>query len=250
MNKPDPKNQCIVPRHLAIIMDGNYRWARQNGLPRDEGHRYGAQNVRPIAENCADAGVQYLTFFAFSTENWNRPKAEIELLFSLVSDTIDRELQTLHERDAKVRFIGDRSAFPKKLQRHMRDCEEQTCENKSLFLNIAMNYGGRWDVVNAARLFLKDVVANGAEVAELTESSFNNYLASSIAPEPELCIRTGGEQRVSNFLLWDLSYTELYFTKTYWPDFSAVHLHEAFVEFTQRQRRFGARQRTLSEESH
>ena len=239
----------VIPRHLAIIMDGNHRWARQHKLPGNEGHRHGAKNVRPVAEACADVGVKYLTFFAFSTENWHRPQPEIDLLFSLVSETIDRELQTLHERDASVRFIGDLSPFPSRLVKHMLDCQEQTSKNTSLFLNIAMNYGGRWDVVNAARRSLEEVMAREADFTDLDEKTFASYLATSCFPGPELCIRTGGDQRVSNFLLWDLAYTELHFTQTYWPDFSTEHLHAALADFTQRQRRFGSRRQAMSEDS-
>lgn len=222
-------------------MDGNHRWARQQKVSASTGHRQGARNVRIVAEACADEGVRYLTLFAFSTENWNRPRREIELLFDLIAATIERDLEVLHERDARIVFIGDRTRFPSELQTQMHDSEEQTRNNASLDLIVALSYGGRWDLLKAAKTLARQVQSDEIELDNVDQQQFQSFLSCSDIPDPDLCVRTGGDQRLSNFLLWDLAYTELYFTPTYWPDFSHADLKAAFCDFSQRHRRYGSR---------
>ena len=233
-----------VPQHVAIIMDGNHRWARQRGVPSTLGHRSGARNVRPIVEACADEGIRIVTLFAFSTENWARPRTEIDLLMALVRETLNRDLDALQERDAKLTFVGDLSRFPKDLQDLMRDSEAQTAGNTSFSLIIAMSYGGRWDLTNAAKQIARRVANGEMDPDDLDEGEFERHLSLAGIPSPDLCIRTGGDQRLSNFLLWNLAYTELFFTKTYWPDFKKSELLQAIYDYQRRQRRFGERAST------
>ncbi len=241
-NRYEPEaNEERVARHVAIIMDGNHRWARQRRLPSAMGHRTGAKNVRPIVEACADEGVRYVSLFAFSTENWARPPKEIELLFSLIRETLNRDLDALDERDAKLMFIGDISRFPRDLQRLLRHSERRTQDNKTLTLIIALSYGGRWDVVEAAKRIAVQAAQGELDPHSLDETEFERHLSMSDVPNPDLCIRTGGDQRLSNFMLWDLAYTELFFTDTYWPDFTQEELVEVLDDFSRRRRRFGAR---------
>ncbi len=230
-----------VPHHLAIIMDGNHRWARQNGLTGGIGHRRGANNVRPVIEACADEGVSVLTLFAFSTENWNRPKREIDLIFQLISETLKRDLDALHDRDARLFFVGKRNRLPKDLLNQIYHCESRTEHNQNLRLFIALDYGGRWELLNAASKIAQEAIHTGIRPNELDEEQFRSYLSMDGIPDPDLCIRTGGDQRLSNFLLWNLAYTELHFTETYWPDFSKNDLEIAFLDYSQRHRRFGTR---------
>ena len=237
-----------APRHVAIIMDGNHRWARQNHVLGAAGHRAGARNVRPVVEACADAGVQCVTLFAFSTENWSRPPREIELLLTLIRETLNRDLDALHERDARLLFIGDRIRFPSDLQEMMRDSEKLTESNSSLKLVIALSYGGRWDLVNAAKKIAIGVAKGELNLRDLDEDQFEQHLSTAGIPSPDFCIRTGGDQRLSNFMLWDMAYTEFYFTDTFWPDFGKDELIEALYDYTQRKRRFGARRsKTLAQ---
>ena len=248
------QTQRLIPNHLAIIMDGNHRWARQRQLPGLAGHRYGARNVRPVVEACADLGVTHLTLFAFSTENWQRPKPEIDLLMELVSETIQRELAALHERGTKLEFIGDRSMLPQEVQRHIEEGERVTQDNQTFRLIVALNYGGRWDIVQAAKSIAENIDAGALRTQEVTEEEFGRHLAMpKIAdiPKVDLCIRTGGDLRLSNFLLWELAYAELFFTNTHWPDFGQENLEEAFDDFSNRHRRFGTRtQETKTRASH
>ena len=233
-------------QHVAIIMDGNSRWAKANYLPRNEGHRQGARNVRTIAEKCADFGISYLTLFAFSTENWQRPKDEIDFLMKLLGDTLTKELDKFNERETRVQFIGDLTRFPEKIQQQLHDSVEKTAKNKSLVLTIALNYGGQWDLARAARM-LAEQVRDGLIVPEdIDESAFEEALSTFPIPPPDLCIRTGGDRRISNFTLWDLAYTELYFSSHFWPDFSESDLLDAFGSYRQRERRFGARSSVLT----
>lgn len=232
----------IVPEHLAIIMDGNHRWAASRQLPREMGHRFGARNLRPVAEACADEGVKYLSLFAFSTENWNRPKAEIDLLLTLIRETLIRDIHAFNERDARLLFVGDRTKFSLDLQHLLDKSERQTANNKTLTVVIALNYGGRWDLVEASRKLLLAAERGEVDPYQLDEATYAQYLSTAGMPAPDLCIRTGGEQRISNFLLWDLAYTELYFTDTYWPDFNRDQLLKAFRAYTSRERRFGRRE--------
>jgi undecaprenyl diphosphate synthase len=219
-----------VPRHLAIIMDGNGRWARSRLLPRIAGHRRGLEAVRATVENCAERGVEYLTLFAFSSENWRRPAEEVTLLMQLFQSALTGEAQRLHEAGVRLKVVGDLARFGRKIARLIERAEGLTAGNKRLTLTIAANYGGRWDILQAA---------NKVKERPIDEAALAPHLAMSYAPEPDLFIRTGGEQRISNFLLWQLAYTELYFTDTLWPDFDAAALDQAIASYRNRERRFG-----------
>jgi undecaprenyl diphosphate synthase len=225
-----------IPRHVAVIMDGNGRWARQRHLPRVAGHRQGVKAVRDIVRACAERGVAYLTLFAFSSENWRRPAEEVSFLMQLFVVALEQEVGKLHENGVRFKLIGDESRFEPKLVRLARDAEALTAAHRRLTLTIAANYGGRWDVLQAANRMLRE---HPHLAAGFGESDLAPYLALSYAPEPDLFIRTGGEQRISNFVLWQLAYTELYFTDTLWPDFDAAALDRAIISYQQRERRFG-----------
>ena len=229
------------PRHLAIIMDGNHRWAKARRLPGAAGHRAGARRVRPVAEACADLGVSCLTLFAFSTENWGRPRREVSLLMDLMRNVLKNDIEELNRREVRLRIIGDRSRFDGDLQTLMGEAEARTARNERMQLNIAANFGGRWDITAAARALARDVRAGTLDPEDVDEQTFARYLSLGDLPPPDLCIRTGGDHRISNFLLWDLAYTELYFTDAFWPDFDADCLNHAFSLFQERQRRFGRR---------
>ncbi len=231
----------VLVRHLAIIMDGNHRWAKARHLPGAAGHRAGARNVRAIAEACADAGVQCLTLFAFSTENWRRPRREVRLLMDLMRSVLENDIDELNRREVRLRVIGERSRFDTELQQRMAAAEALTGSNDKMQLNIAANFGGRWDITEAARALAQDVSAGVVDPAAIDESVFKSYLSLGDVPQPDLCVRTGGDHRISNFLLWDFAYTELYFTDAYWPEFDQAHLHAALAWFEERQRRFGRR---------
>lgn len=227
------------PRHIAIIMDGNGRWAQSKLLPRIMGHRSGVKTVRNIVEYCSQQGVEVLTLFAFSSENWRRPKEEVSLLMNLFVATLQTEINRLHSNNIRLRFIGDTSPFDAKLQEKIIAGVRQTEHNTGLNLVIAANYGGRWDLSEAAKAMVSDVIAGKLAIADINETSMHPYLALADLPEPDLFIRTGGEQRISNFLLWQLAYTELYFTDTLWPDFDQAALQQAITSYKGRQRRFG-----------
>jgi len=228
-----------LPRHVAIIMDGNGRWAKQRFLPRTAGHRAGVGAVRKTVEYCLAKGIEALTLFAFSSENWRRPVQEVSLLMELFIATLEREAQKLHENGVRLRVIGEREAFAPALQDKIAASEALTQGNQRLNLNIAANYGGRWDIVQAARR-LAELAGRGAmRAAEIDETAFAAHLALAELPEPDLFIRTGGERRISNFLLWQLAYTELYFTPVLWPDFDEKILDLALEDYAGRQRRFG-----------
>ncbi len=230
------------PEHVVIIMDGNHRWASARHLPGAAGHRAGAKRLRPIAEACAELGVKHLTVFAFSTENWYRPDAEVGLLMDLMRHVMRTEIDYLHDQGVRMRVIGEREQFAADIQEMMVSCESKTAENTRLNLSVAVNFGGRWDIVNAAKT-LAQQVANGTLLPEeVNENAFASAMSLTDIPEPDLMIRTGGDHRISNFLLWDLAYTELYFTDIFWPDFDAAALQEAVATYAQRKRRFGRRQ--------
>ncbi|WP_291995563.1 polyprenyl diphosphate synthase [Candidatus Accumulibacter sp. ACC003] len=225
-----------VPRHVAIIMDGNGRWAKKRLLPRFAGHHRGVETVRATVKACLDRGIEYLTLFAFSSENWRRPEEEVSLLMQLFVRVLKDEVSKLHRNGVRLRVIGDLSRFEPELQRLIRVSEQRTAANDQLVLTIAANYGGRWDVVQAVKRLLRcEPDRNG----EWTESDLTQHLAMSYAPEPDLFIRTGGEQRISNFLLWQLAYTELYFTDVLWPEFDTTAFDAALASYRQRERRFG-----------
>lgn len=228
-----------IPRHIAIIMDGNGRWAQKKYLPRAFGHRAGVKTVRKIVEHCAKQGVEVLTLFAFSSENWRRPKDEVSLLMALFVETLQQEINTLDKNGICLRFIGDRSAFPEILQKKMLEGETQTKGNKALTLVIAANYGGHWDICQAFQKLIDKIALGEINKQSVSPELIAENLSTADLPDPDLFIRTGGEERVSNFLLWQLAYTELYFTPTLWPDFDEACLDEAIGSFKRRQRRFG-----------
>jgi undecaprenyl diphosphate synthase len=230
----DPK-----PRHVAIIMDGNGRWATSRGLARHAGHREGVRSVRAVVETCAARGVETLTLFAFSSENWQRPKAEVTLLMELFLRALERETPRLVENGVRLRLIGDRSHFSARLQRQVARAEEQTAPAGGMNLVIAASYGGRWDIAQAARRLAQEVASGQRSAESIDVETFGRYTALAGLPEPDLFIRTGGEQRISNFLLWQLAYTELFFTDTLWPDFRERDMLSALAMFAGRQRRFG-----------
>ena len=224
-----------VPRHIAIIMDGNGRWARQRLLPRVAGHRRGVDAVRATVENCAERGVEFLTLFAFSSENWRRPAEEVALLMQLFQAALANEVERLHRNGIRLKVVGDIRRFDAKIRMLVEQGERLTARNSRLTLTIAANYGGRWDILQA----LTRLAAQGPLPAEISEEALAPHLAMSYAPEPDLFVRTGGEQRISNFLLWQLAYTELCFTDTLWPDFDAAALDQAIASYRSRERRFG-----------
>jgi len=236
-----------APRHVAIIMDGNGRWATKRFLPRTAGHARGVQSVRRVVEACGRRGVQYLTLFAFSSENWRRPQEEVSLLMRLFVQTLEKEVDKLDEQGVRLRVIGDLSAFEPRLQDLIRQAEARTAHNNALNLTIAANYGGRWDILQA----MQRVAAEQANLSSLPhdelERALGKHLSMAWAPEPDLFIRTGGEQRISNFLVWQLAYTELYFTDDYWPDFGAKEIDAAFKWYRSRERRFGRTSAQLAE---
>jgi undecaprenyl diphosphate synthase len=227
------------PQHVAIIMDGNGRWARSRGMPRVAGHRASVKVVRKIVEECAARGVRYLTLFAFSSENWQRPPDEVGMLMGLFFDALVREVADLHRNHVRLRFIGDRDSLGAELKLRILEAETLTAGNAGLNLMVAVAYGGRWDITQACKSLAADVAAGTLRSADISQSAIAERLALAGVPDPDLLIRTGGEQRISNFLLWNLAYTELYFSEALWPEFSASHLQLAFDHFAQRERRFG-----------
>jgi undecaprenyl diphosphate synthase len=235
---------AAVPRHVAIIMDGNGRWAKQRFLPRIAGHRRGVENVRSTVRACVASGVEYLTLFAFSSENWRRPAEEVSFLMQLFIAALEQEVAKLHENGVRFKVIGELSRFDRPLRQMVADAEKLTRDNTRLTLTVAANYGGRWDIMQAVRRMLE---AAPQRAAEFTESDLLPYLSLAYAPEPDLFIRTGGEQRISNFLLWQLAYTELYFTPTLWPDFDTAAFESAIGSYQQRERRFGRTSEQLRE---
>jgi undecaprenyl diphosphate synthase len=239
---------AAVPRHVAIIMDGNGRWATQRRLPRVAGHTRGVDAVRATVEACARAGVEYLTLFAFSSENWRRPVEEVSFLMRLFVTALEREVGKLHANGIRLRVVGDLSQFDTRIQDLIRRAETKTARNERLTLTIAANYGGRWDILQAARKAAEEAAQEG-QPASFDEEAFSRHLAMAYAPEPDLFIRTGGETRISNFLLWQLAYTELYFTETYWPDFDANTLADAIASYGRRERRFGRTSAQLEPQS-
>ncbi|MDP9013922.1 MAG: polyprenyl diphosphate synthase [Pseudomonadota bacterium] len=234
------------PQHVAIIMDGNGRWARSRGLPRPAGHRASVKVVRKTVEECVRRHVDYLTLFAFSSENWRRPPDEVGMLMKLFVDALEREVADLHRNGVRVRFLGDRNLLGSALSQRMADAETLTAANSGLGLMVALAYGGRWDVTQACRSLAADVAAGTLLPAEIDETQVAARLALAGIPDPDLLIRTGGEQRISNFLLWNLAYTEMYFSDVLWPEFGPAHLDAAFEFFAQRERRFGKTSAQLS----
>ena len=249
MNTSESSTQVVplvngIPSHIAVIMDGNGRWAKQRMLPRVAGHKRGVETVREITRSCVERGVKYLTLVAFSSENWRRPTDEVSVLRQLFLAALEQELDRLNRNGIRLRVIGDIAPFGEKIVKLARDAEEATQGNTKLTLTVAANYGGRWDILQAVNRMIS---AEPPDRHDFIESDLAKHLAMAFAPEPDLFIRTGGEQRISNFLLWQLAYTELYFTETLWPDFGAESLNEAVKWYAQRERRFGRTSEQLAE---
>ena len=232
-------NTDNLPNHIAIIMDGNGRWAEQKGKPRVFGHKNGVTSVKEVIEGCREIGVNYLTLYAFSTENWNRPKLEVKTLMALLVSSLRKELNTLVKNNIKLNTIGNIENLPEKAQTELAEVVEKTKNNTSLTLTLALSYGSREEIVNVIRNISKKVVNNQIAIEEINENIINNHLYTFSLPDVDLLIRTSGEKRISNFLLWQIAYAELYFTNTLWPDFRKENLFNAIVDFQQRERRFG-----------
>lgn len=228
-----------LPKHIAVIMDGNGRWAKKQGAKRIFGHRNAIEAVRETTETCADLGIEYLTLYAFSTENWNRPKIEVRGLMELLVSTIKKERATLTKNNVRLTSIGDIAALPKNCQRELKESIELTRNNDGLNLILALSYSGRWEILKAVKDLLKDVKKDAIGLEDINYDLFSDYLCTKNIPDPELLIRTSGEMRISNFLLWQIAYTELYITDILWPDFRKEHLIEAIKAYQKRERRFG-----------
>ncbi|WP_331274043.1 isoprenyl transferase [Capillibacterium thermochitinicola] len=228
-----------LPTHVAIIMDGNGRWARKRNLPRTAGHEAGLQVAREITQECVRLGIKYLTLYAFSTENWKRPKQEVSFLMNLFYQSLQQVATELHNEDVRIRFIGNKDQLPAKLTALITEVEARTAQNKKLTLNLAINYGGRSEIIRAVRELVKKAQKEGLAPETITEEQFARFLFTTDQPDPDLLIRTSGEQRISNFMLWQTAYTELYFTSTLWPDFSPAEFRAALAAYKTRSRRFG-----------
>ncbi len=239
MSLKDKIDKNKIPEHIAIIMDGNGRWAKQRGKMRIAGHNQGAKTLKDIIKIATELEIKYLTVYAFSTENWDRPAKEISGLLSLLVNSIDQEIENANKNGIKISVIGDISRFPKKVKSKIQNVVELTKNNKKLNVIIALSYSGRWEIVEASKKIAKDVKNNIIGFEDISEEKFSDYLDTSEIPDPELLIRTSGEKRISNFLLYQIAYTELYFTDVLWPDFSENELYKAILEYIGRERRFG-----------
>jgi undecaprenyl diphosphate synthase len=238
-----------LPQHIAIIMDGNGRWAQEKGQDRLYGHYHGVESVRNIVEGCAELGIHYLTLYAFSTENWDRPQQEVEGLMSLLVDTIHKEVPTLNKNNIRLHVIGDLNMLPQFARNELQEALEMTSQNTGLNLIMALSYSSRWELVNAVKNIGLDVQAGKIDPTTINHETLEKYLTTSQFPDPELMIRTSGEYRISNFLLYQLAYAELYFTNTRWPDFRKENLYEAIIDFQARERRFGKTGQQIQEET-
>lgn len=232
----DPNN---LPEHIAIIMDGNGRWAKKKGAMRVFGHKNAIKAVRDAAEGSAEIGIKYVTLYAFSTENWNRPKLEVTALMELLVSTLNSEIKTLMDNDIKLATIGDTASLPKKCQAELQEAIDKTANNSRMTLVLALSYSGRWDITQATKAIAKDVSDGKLNAEEIDQEKIEEYLNTIEIPDPELLIRTSGEQRISNFLLWQMAYTEFFITDILWPDFRKKHLREAILAYQERERRFG-----------
>jgi undecaprenyl diphosphate synthase len=239
MSVKDQINMEKLPRHIAIIMDGNGRWAEEQGQDRLYGHFHGVESVRNIVEGCAELGIEYLTLYAFSTENWDRPVREVTGLMELLVETIRKEVPTLNKNNIRLRVIGDMSMLPEYAKKALEEALEMTSHNAGLNLVMALSYSSRWELVEAVKKIAEEVKAGRLDPAQVNQDTLEKFLVTSELPDPELMIRTSGEYRISNFLLYQLAYAELYFTSTRWPDFRKEHLYEAIADFQKRERRFG-----------
>lgn len=228
-----------LPRHVAMIMDGNGRWAKQHKKPRVFGHRNGVKAVREVTEAAAEIGIDYLTLYAFSTENWGRPKGEVDALMRLLVETLNKEIATLNENNIQLQAIGDLDLLPPRTHKALLQGMASTRNNERMTLFLALNYSGKWDITQATRQIAEDVANGHLEPQDVTAQLIDTYLSTGNIPDPELLIRTSGEQRLSNFLLWQLAYAELHFTPVFWPDYRKEHFFQAIIEFQQRERRFG-----------
>lgn len=228
-----------LPRHIAIIMDGNGRWAKARGLPRTAGHKQGVDRVKDIINACAEIGIEAVTFFAFSTENWNRPKSEVDMLMRYLNNFLDREIKKMDNKNIRFLAIGRNSPVPEYLQKKIKEAREKTKSNTGLTVVLALNYGSRQEIVDAVKNFSRAVVKGEVDIDSLDTDSFSGYLYTAGLPDPDLLIRPSGERRISNFLLWQISYAELYFPEKYWPDFDRRELEAAIEEYQRRDRRFG-----------
>ena len=233
------KEDLLVPKHVGIIMDGNGRWAKRQGLARMFGHKQGVETVHNITEAAAEIGIDYLTLYTFSTENWNRPKEEVDALMSLLVDTIVKETPTLMKNNVRLLTIGDTDRLPEAARRKFEGCIEETAGNTGLKLVIALSYSARWEIVNAARRMAADAVAGKLRAEDISEQTVSEYMTTRDMPDPDLLIRTSGELRISNFLLWQLAYSELYFTDCLWPEFTVDEFYKAIIDYQSRERRFG-----------
>jgi len=228
-----------LPKHIAIIMDGNGRWAKERGYDRIFGHQNGVTSVRETTEAAAEIGIEYLTLYAFSTENWSRPQTEVDALMELLIDTIEKETPTLNKNNVRLMAIGDLSRMPGNAGEKLQRCIAQTAQNTGLALVLALSYSSRWEITNAVKSICSDVQAGKYGINEINDELISNHLTTRSIPDPDLMIRTSGEERISNFLLWQIAYTELYFTQTHWPAFRKDNFYQAIYEFQQRERRFG-----------
>jgi undecaprenyl diphosphate synthase len=246
MDIKDQIHKDLLPQHLAIIMDGNGRWAKQKGKLRVFGHEKGSEAVKQVVEGCAELGVKNLTLYAFSTENWNRPKLEVQMLMKLLISSLKKEIKTLQDNNIKLNAIGNLNALPSKVYKELMDVIETTKSNTNLTLTLALSYGSRDELVNAIKQISIKVKNNIISPEKIDESVINEHLYTQNLPDVDLLIRTSGEQRISNFLLWQIAYAELYFTNIFWPDFTKQHLYEAIVNYQKRERRFGKTSEQLS----
>lgn len=237
----------IIPRHIAIIMDGNGRWAKKRFQPRFMGHRAGVRALEGVVKHCVVCGVEILSIFAFSSENWRRPGKEVDLLMELFKQALDHQVNRLHDNNIRLKVIGDISRFSDTIQQKIHFAESLTAKNTGLLINIAANYGGRWDITQSVKQLALEVQKGTLQAEEITEERINEKLVTAQLPEPDLFIRTGGEQRISNFLMWQLAYTELYFTDTLWPEFKAADLDLAIASYSKRERRFGRTSEQIQE---
>lgn len=249
MDLKDKIQKERLPRHIAIIMDGNGRWAKKQGLLRMFGHKKGVEAVHEVTEACAELGVEWLTLYTFSTENWNRPREEVDALMTLLVDTIEKETPTLMRNNVRLSTIGDTDRLPQQARKKFLDCMAKTASNTGLTLVIALSYSARWELTEAAKLIAKDVQAGTLDVQDINEQTITNCLCTNTMPDPDLLIRTSGELRISNFLLWQLAYTELYFTDVLWPDFGREELYKAILDYQSRERRFGKTSEQLTTEN-
>jgi len=228
-----------LPQHVAVIMDGNGRWAKKHGKPRVFGHRSGVQSVRDASEIAAEMGIKYLTLYAFSTENWNRPPLEVSALMSLLVETIGSETKTMMKNNIRLQAIGDLSKLPKRSQQKLAEAIEKTSKNSRMTLTLALSYSSRWEITEAIKKISRDVLGNTLMLEEITQELVDSYLETADIPDPELVIRTSGEKRISNYLLWQIAYSEFYFTDKFWPEFNKDEFCKAIIEYQSRERRFG-----------